>query len=37
MYDNGAKKTFEGHILTDVEKTTSINKINTENGKYINY
>ncbi|WJG69929.1 hypothetical protein [Spiroplasma ixodetis] len=37
MYDDGAKKTFEGHILTDVEKTTATNKIDTETGKYIPY
>ncbi|WP_338975046.1 TrkA C-terminal domain-containing protein [Spiroplasma endosymbiont of Tricholauxania praeusta] len=36
-YNDGAKKTFESHILTDVEKTTATNKIDTETGKYIPY
>ncbi len=36
MYDDGAKKNFEGHILTDVEKTTATNIIEN-NGKYIAY
>ncbi len=35
-YDDGAKKTFEGHILTDVEKTTATNKLE-DNGKYTPY
>ncbi|WJG70094.1 hypothetical protein [Spiroplasma ixodetis] len=35
-YDDGAKKTFEGHILTEVEKTTATNKLE-DNGKYTPY
>lgn len=36
MYDDNSKKTFEGHILTDVAKTTDTNKLD-DTGKYTPY
>lgn len=36
MYDDNSKKTFEGHILTDVTNTTNTNKLD-DTGKYTPY
>lgn len=36
MYDDNSKKTFEGHILTDVAKTTDTNKLD-DTEKYTPY
>lgn len=37
MYDDDAKKNYEGHVKTDFEKTSATNPVNTLTGSYTPY